>query len=187
MHHLDSPWRPSDLEQREGRAIRKGNEIAKHFAQINDRTLTHGEYFKIGTLCGFNLLVKTEESQKEGLFAKQTQFFVEGEGNVKYTYNNGSIAQDPKLAVMYFLHALEKIPSLIEKCTKETEKLTKDLPVLQEIVGSSWRKENELKDLKTELAALDRKIQLSLKPIEQNVDKSENKQQNEQSQHTLRL
>ena len=32
IHHLDSPWRPSDLEQREGRAIRKGNEIAKLFA-----------------------------------------------------------------------------------------------------------------------------------------------------------
>jgi N12 class adenine-specific DNA methylase len=29
VHHLDSPWRPSDLEQREGRAIRKGNEVAK--------------------------------------------------------------------------------------------------------------------------------------------------------------
>ncbi|MDR2680561.1 MAG: DNA methylase, partial [Tannerella sp.] len=32
VHHLDSPWRPSDLEQREGRAIRKGNEIAKLYA-----------------------------------------------------------------------------------------------------------------------------------------------------------
>lgn len=32
LHHLDSPWRPSDLEQREGRAIRKGNFIAKEFA-----------------------------------------------------------------------------------------------------------------------------------------------------------
>ena len=29
IHHLDCPWRPSDLEQREGRAIRKGNEVAK--------------------------------------------------------------------------------------------------------------------------------------------------------------
>ena len=29
VHHLDSPWRPSDLEQREGRAIRTGNEVAK--------------------------------------------------------------------------------------------------------------------------------------------------------------
>ncbi|KAA6316593.1 hypothetical protein EZS27_033119, partial [termite gut metagenome] len=32
VHHLDAPWRPSDLEQRDGRAIRKGNEVAKHFA-----------------------------------------------------------------------------------------------------------------------------------------------------------
>lgn len=26
LHHLDAPWRPSDLEQREGRIIRQGNE-----------------------------------------------------------------------------------------------------------------------------------------------------------------
>ena len=29
VHHLDTPWRPSDLVQRDGRAVRKGNEIAK--------------------------------------------------------------------------------------------------------------------------------------------------------------
>lgn len=32
VHHLDIPWRPSDLAQRDGRAVRKGNEIAKFFA-----------------------------------------------------------------------------------------------------------------------------------------------------------
>ncbi len=32
VHHLDTPWRPSDLEQRDGRAIRKGNEIARDYA-----------------------------------------------------------------------------------------------------------------------------------------------------------
>ena len=32
IHHLDSPWRPSDLAQRDGRAIRKGNEVAKLYA-----------------------------------------------------------------------------------------------------------------------------------------------------------
>ena len=26
LHHLDCPWRPSDLQQREGRIIRQGNE-----------------------------------------------------------------------------------------------------------------------------------------------------------------
>ena len=29
LHHLDAPWRPSDLEQREGRIIRQGNELFK--------------------------------------------------------------------------------------------------------------------------------------------------------------
>lgn len=32
LHHLDTPWRPSDLEQREGRVIRKGNWVAKQEA-----------------------------------------------------------------------------------------------------------------------------------------------------------
>lgn len=29
IHHLDCPWRPSDLKQRDGRGIRKGNMVAK--------------------------------------------------------------------------------------------------------------------------------------------------------------
>jgi len=32
LHHIDTPWRPSDLEQRNGRGVRAGNEIAKRFA-----------------------------------------------------------------------------------------------------------------------------------------------------------
>jgi hypothetical protein len=34
-----------------------------------------------------------------------------------------------------------------------------------------WLKEDELKELKTELAALNRKIELSLKPIDESEDK----------------
>ena len=35
---------------------------------------------------------------------------------------------------------------------------------IQGIAGKTWKKEEELKSLKTELAALDRKIQLELAP-----------------------
>ena len=35
IHHLDTPWRPSDLTQRDGRGVRAGNEVAKHFAGNN--------------------------------------------------------------------------------------------------------------------------------------------------------
>jgi N12 class adenine-specific DNA methylase len=151
--------------------------LAEKLAHINDHATTHSEHYPIGELYGFKLLVKTEDSQKEGVLFKQNRFFIEGEGNIKYTYNNGNIASDPKLAVNYFLHALEKIPSLIEKYERENEKILKDLPVLREVTNSVWRREDELKDLKTELAALDRKIQLSLKPVDESEEKKEEKQE----------
>ena len=42
--------------------------------------------------------------------------------------------------------------------------MEKDIPQLQELAGKVWKKEDELKQLKTELSALDRKIQLELAP-----------------------
>lgn len=141
--------------------------IGAKLAEINDKTRTNGEYFKIGTLYGFNLLVKTEASMKDGFDFRENRFFVEGEGNIKYNYNNGHIAADPQLAAMNFLNALERIPKLIEKYEIETAKIGADLPVLQEVVKGMWRKEDDLRELKSELSTLDRKIQLSLKPIEQ--------------------
>jgi hypothetical protein len=59
------------------------------------------------------------------------------------------------------------IPAHIEKYRSDSERLSKDVPVIQQIVAVEWRKEDELRDLKTELAALDRRIQLSLTPIQQ--------------------
>ena len=147
--------------------------IAAKLAEINEKACTRGEYFNIGTLYGFNLVVKTESSSKDLFDLSQNKFFVMGESGMKYSYNNGRIAADPQLASMNFLNALEKIPGLIEKFKADTEKIAKDIPVLQEVVNGSWKKEEQLKDLKTELAALDRKIQLSLKPIEQSESTQE--------------
>lgn len=42
--------------------------------------------------------------------------------------------------------------------------LEQEIPQLREIAGKTWKKEDELKQLKSELAALDRKIQLELAP-----------------------
>lgn len=44
---------------------------------------------------------------------------------------------------------------------------------MQEVINSTWRRETELKDLKAEHAAIDRKIQLSLKPVEQGDEKQD--------------
>lgn len=35
MHHVDVPWTPADREQREGRGVRQGNEIARDFNDEN--------------------------------------------------------------------------------------------------------------------------------------------------------
>ena len=103
---------------------------------------------------------------KDGFDFKQNRFFVGGE--YKYSYNNGNMATDPKLASLNFLNALERIPKYIEQYQTANVKLEQDIPVLQQVVDSTWKKEDELKELKSELATLERKIQLSLKPMEQN-------------------
>jgi N12 class adenine-specific DNA methylase len=132
--------------------------------QLSEKARTEGQYEEIGSLYGFTLLVKTEVSQKEGVCIKDNRFFIQGEGNIKYTYNNGQMASDIKLASMNFLNALEKIPGLMEQEQKKVDIMQKDLPILQEVINGVWTKENKLSELKTELAAVDRKIQLSITP-----------------------
>ncbi len=136
-------------------------------AKLNDlaeKARTGGQYEEIGTLYGFTLLVKTEMSEKEGVDMRVNRFLIQGEGNIKYTYNNGIIAKDEKLAAMNFLNALEKLPGYIEQEKKKITEIQKDLPVLQEVISGTWSKESRLSELKTELAAVERKIQLSITP-----------------------
>ena len=61
-----------------------------------------------------------------------------------------------------FINSLEHIPQTIEQYKEKNAVLEKDIPQLKEIAGKQWKKEDELKGLKSELAAIDRKIQLEL-------------------------
>ena len=157
-------------------------QVGAKLNQLSEKARTAGQYEEIGTLYGFTLLVKTEVSQKDGVDIKDNRFFVQGEGNIKYTYNNGKMATDAKTASFNFLNALEKIPGILEQEQKKIAELQKDLPVLQEVVNGSWKKEQALSDLKTELAAVERKIQLSIKPEtdtgEEQPEKAEKQVQN---------
>lgn len=58
--------------------------------------------------------------------------------------------------------ALERIPFLIDNQVRLAEKAAIDIPVLKEVVNSQWRKEDELRKLKSDLAALDRRIQATI-------------------------
>lgn len=142
-------------------------EVGLKLNEIADNARTHGAHEKIGTLYGFDLLVKSETTVKDGFDLIQNRFFIKGAGDILYNYNHGIIASDPKTASLNFLNALDSMPKLRDRYQAENEKLQKDIPVLKEVVESSWWKEPELKALKEELVRLDREIQLSLKPIEE--------------------
>ena len=137
--------------------------IGKRLQEIAKNATTGGLYKPVGELYGFPIKVVSERMLKEGLEFTDNRFVVEG--NYKYTYNNGHLAMaDPVAAARNFLNALEKIPSIIDQYKAKNEMLEKEIPQLQEIAGKVWKKEDELKQLKSELAALDRKIQLELAP-----------------------
>ena len=60
--------------------------------------------------------------------------------------------------------SLERIPGIIAQYEERTAKLKADVPVLQNIVAKQCGKEDELKQMKSDLVALDRKISAELKP-----------------------
>ena len=135
--------------------------IGTRLQQIAKNATTGGLYTRIGEVYGFPIYVISEPALKDGVSTIQNRFVVEG--HYKYNYNNGQLAMaDTKAAARNFLNALERIPQIVEQYRAKNETIERDLPILQEVAGKTWRKEDELKALKSELAALDRKIQLEL-------------------------
>ena len=151
--------------------------IATRLQEINDKARTKGEYNKIGEIYGFSIMVKTESSSKDLFDCSINRFFVKGQESIYYTYNNGKLAADPKLACENFVNALERIPKVIESHEKEMAKVVTNKDVYTNIANSSWKKEDELRSLKGEAAELDRKIALTLnEPNEENEKSNENDQ-----------
>lgn len=77
---------------------------------------------------------------------------------------------DTHAACMNFVNALEKITGIIAQYEERTAKLKADVPQLEAIISKSWGKEEELKQLKSDLAALDRKITAALAPTHEVPD-----------------
>lgn len=146
--------------------------IGKHLQMLAEKETTGGQYKRIGEIYGFPVKIVSETSFENGLPFVDNRFFVEG--HYKYQYNNGHLAKsDPIAAANNFLNALQKIQGYIEQYDSRCRTLEKEIPQLQEIASKVWKREEELKSLRTELAALDRKIQLELAPRQQAAEKEE--------------
>lgn len=149
--------------------------IGKQLQRMAKTERTDGEYKEIGAIYGFPIKVVSETSFESGLPFVDNRFVVEG--HYKYQYNNGHLAKsDPIAAANNFVNALEKIQGYIEQYDSRCRTLEKEIPQLKEIASKVWKREEELKSLKTELAALDRKIQLELAPPVQEKDISDKPQ-----------
>ena len=144
--------------------------IGKQLQRMAKGERTDGKYKEIGAIYGFPIKVVSETSFESGLPFVNNRFVVEG--HYKYQYNNGHIAKsDPIAAANNFVNALQKMQGYIEQYDSRCKTLEKEIPQLQEIASKTWKKENELKGLKAELALLDRKIQLKLSPPTLVIDK----------------
>ena len=155
-----------------------------HLQGLAQRTDTHGQYQRIGEVYGFPISIISERTLVDGREGVQNRFVVEG--NYKYKFNNGFIAMsDTHAACMNFVNALEKIPGIIAQYEERTAKLKADVPQLEAIISKQWGKEDELKKLKADLAALDRKITADLAPKHDEKDGEEVKR-DEHTQHVNR-
>ncbi len=150
-----------------------------HLQKLAIQTDTHGQYQRIGEVYGFPISIISERTLVDGKESVQNRFVVEG--NYKYKFNNGFIAMsDTHAACMNFVNALEKIPGIVAQYEERTAKLKADVPQLEAIISKQWGKEDELKQLKSDLAALDRKITAELAPKHDEKDGEELKQSDAQ-------
>ncbi len=154
--------------------LRDEQNMGIHLQGLAMKTDTHGQYKRIGEVYGFPISIISERTVVDGKESVQNRFVVEG--HYKYKFNNGFIAMsDTHAACMNFVNALEKIPGIIVQYEERTAKLKADVPQLEAIVAKQWGKEDELKRLKSDLAALDRKITAALAPKKEEQDGEENK------------
>jgi len=82
----------------------------------------------VGNYCGFKMYFETLQLRDyENRVSLEYSLFVQGLGLEKYTFNGGSLANTPDIAVHYPQRALLKIPTLIESVEGNIQNLHKIL------------------------------------------------------------
>lgn len=77
----------------------------------------------------------------------------------------------PNWLAWTFCPLWKKIPKVIENHERELEKVKRDVETYKAIASGEWKKEGELRKLKSELSELDRKISLTINKNKDDGDK----------------
>ncbi len=118
----------------------------------------------LGSLYGFDLYVRCQTVRLIVENRYDIDFYaLSPETGIKYTYNQGQLNHDnPKLAARYFLNAIDRTDNLLEKEKETLARLDAEIPMIEQIRSKPFEKEAELRELKEELAKLEREMNLKL-------------------------
>ena len=142
--------------------------LGNHLIKIANTARTQEAYLNIGTIYGFKVQVKTVQTGSlEGVPQYDNNFFVTS-NRLLYSYNSGKINRNsPKTSAQYMLNALLHLPELVTEWSDKIEMNERSIQQIASLIGKTWTKENDLKQLKSELKALDQKIAEDMKKKEQ--------------------
>lgn len=123
MHHMDIPWKPSELEQRNGRGARQGNQIARDYYDNKVRNFIYAVEQSLDNY-KFNLL------KNKQTFISQMK---NSELNVR-TIDEGAIDEQSGMNFSEYIAILSGDTSLLEKT-----KLEKKVAVLESLRTAHFR------------------------------------------------
>lgn len=130
MHHLDIPWKPSELEQRNGRGARQGNAIAKEFYGNKVRNYIYAVEQSLDNY-KFNLL-------------KNKQTFIgqmkNCELNVR-SIDEGSVDEQSGMNFSEYIAVLSGDTSLLEK-----SKLQKKVAVMESLKSAHYKEVSRMRN-----------------------------------------
>ena len=130
IHHLDVPWRPADMTQREGRILRQGNENSKVYIY---RYITEGSF----DAYSWQLL-------------ETKQRFITGLLSGSYTERDGTDIEDTVLNYAE-VKALAVGNPLVKKRVETANELSRYLVLQRKLVESRIRLEKELFELPAQI------------------------------------
>ena len=138
VHHLDVPWRPADMTQREGRILRQGNENKE--VQIY-RYITEGSF----DAYSWQLL-------------ETKQRFITGLLSGSYTERSGADIEDTVLNYAE-IKALAIGDPLVKERVETANELNRHLTLQRKFLDNRIRLEGELREIPARLANQERLIQ----------------------------
>ena len=145
--------------------------VGTRLLQLDRETDTSGQYLTIGSIYGFEVLMRTDIGIDNKPF---NLYFVKG-SRIMYRTAIGTIDhRGPATAVAYPLEVLQtKLADDLDQWTRRLETVRNNVSQLESIATEEWGKDDELAAVKQQLADLDKRIK-------QQLDQADSQQQQAQ-------